>query len=612
MENIDFELENRLRNEALAADAVYDPLTGVGCCGDRVSVDSPEPGAGRVMVPRTMTGDPAWASSLGDVTEWRRLRCRHDFEYWAATCVTIKHKTEGCDTRLHLNRAQRRVLAVLESDRAAGRPIRMIVLKARQWGGSTLVQMYMAWIQSCHRRNWHSLICAHVKDTAATIRGMYSKMLADYPEELWEGDSRPQFVPFERAINVREISGRGCRVTLASSENPESVRGSDIAMAHLSETAYWKSSAQHQPASLIRSICGSVALIPYSLIVMESTANGVGNYFHTEWLRCRDGHGDKHAVFVPWYEIEIYTLPLDRPAAEMGASLSEYELSLWHRGCTLEQIAWYRAKSAEYADAAMMHAEFPSDDTEAFAATGSGVFRQDDIERMRRDCRMPLRQADITALGLVDKPGGALSIWEEPADGADYVAAVDIGGRTAKADWSVMTVMRRGYCGAPHRVVAQWRGHTDHDLLAGYARQLADYYNEALLIIESNTLESETDGGGDSNLFVLTRLADSYGRLYCRGEGASRRPGFHTNRSTKAMIIAMLIEAVRDGLYVERSHAACDELTVYEQRPNGSYAAKEGHHDDIVMTRAMALYALQSDDGITDAPALSTITLPEW
>lgn len=138
MENIDFELENRLRNEALAAAAVYDPLTGVGCCGDRVSVDSPEPGAGRVMVPRTMTDDPAWTSSLGNVTEWRRLRCRHDFEYWAATCVTIKHKTEGCDTRLRLNRAQRRVLAVLESDRTAGRPIRMIVLKARQWGGSAL------------------------------------------------------------------------------------------------------------------------------------------------------------------------------------------------------------------------------------------------------------------------------------------------------------------------------------------------------------------------------------------------------------------------------------------------------------------------------------------
>ena len=35
---------------------------------------------------------------------------------------------------------------------------------------------------------------------------------------------------------------------------------------------------------------------------------------------------------------------------------------------------------------------------------------------------------------------------------------------------------------------------------------------------------------------------------------------------------------------------ACDELAVYEQLPDGSYAAGRTNHDDLLMTRAIALY----------------------
>lgn len=382
--------ENSRRLRALETD--FDPVRGIGCSGERIEVATPVEGLPRAFVPREMTDDPQYAVATG-AEQWKTLRYRHDFEYWCVTCVRVKHKTLGTDVAFRLNRPQRRVAAVMEADRRAGRPIRLIMLKARQWGGSTLVQMYMAWIQSCHRRNWHSLICAHVKDTAAGIRGMYTKMLADYPEDLWEGDERPMFRPYERSLNVREITGRGCRVTVGSAENHEAVRGSDYAMAHLSETAFWPSTPQHTPEGLVRAVCGSIALMPYSLIVMESTANGIGNYFHSEWLRCRDGHGDKRAVFVPWYEIELYSVPVDDPEA-LITSMSPYERSLWNMGLTLEQIYWYRLKSSEYLSHEMMMAEFPTTDTEAFAATGSGVFDPADVERLRGDCREPLMTAD--------------------------------------------------------------------------------------------------------------------------------------------------------------------------------------------------------------------------
>ena len=364
--------EDSRRRRAFAERRRHGPLRGTDEPG-RCLVDTPEPGVPRAYVPATMLADPGYALARGDAGAWARLRCRHDFEYWCLRCVTIKHKTEGADVPFRLNMPQRKVLAVLESDRLAGRPIRAIILKARQWGGSTLVQVYMAWIQSCHRRNWHSLICAHVKDTAAGIRGMYTKLLANYPENLWDGDEKPQFRPYERAQNVREISGRGCRVTIGSSENQEAVRGADYSMAHLSETAFWPSTLTRTPGRFIRAVCGAIALIPYSLIVMESTANGVGNYFHSEWIRCKEGRGDKHAVFVPWYEIEMNRAAVADPAA-FAASLDDYETGLWNLGLDLEQICWYRLKSREYPGAEELHAEYPTTDVEAFANTGNGVF----------------------------------------------------------------------------------------------------------------------------------------------------------------------------------------------------------------------------------------------
>ena len=79
----------------------------------------------------------------------------------------------------------------------------------------------------------------------------------------------------------------------------------------------------------------------------------------------------------------------------------------------------------------------------------------------------------------------------------------------------------------------------------------------ALLVIESNTFETEEYGGvADSNLFVLHRLAESYSNVYMRRtfDRANNRytssVGFHTNRSTKALLIGGLIEAVRDGSYI--------------------------------------------------------------
>lgn len=474
----------------------------------------------------------------------------------------------------------------------------------------------MAWIQLVHKRSWNSLICAHVKDTAATIRGMYSKILSDYPADVWDEDGvcRPEFRVYERSTNIRYIPGRDCRVTLGSAEKQDSVRGGDFAMAHLSEVAFWGDTTRHSPEGFVRAICGSIMREPFTLIVMESTANGTGNFFHAEWLRACSAEGsDKIPVFVPWYEIELYSKPVGDVEA-LWSSLDSYERGLWHKyGCTLEQIAWYREKRREYPTRQLMAAEYPTDDVEAFANTGSSVFPAECVAELAKGCMLPLCLSEVLCNSddmwlrgqlqeIADDGRGTLSVWKLPDSGSEnyrnrYVVAVDVGGRSDKSDYSVILVLDSSPCGGVPEVVAQWRGHCDHDILTKRAALMGRWYGEALLVVESNTLES-SGSDGETGLSLLAELAENYPNMYHRecydreysADLPGIRVGFHTNRATKSLIITNLIAMVREGTYVERDAGMINELSVFEYKVNGSTGAKDGCHDDRLMTRAIALH----------------------
>lgn len=522
---------------------------------------------------------------------------KEDFALWCEKCVTIRHKLTGKRVPLRLNAPQRAVVAELERQRRAGLPMRIILLKSRQWGGSTVIQMYMAWIQCLHRTDWNSYICAHVKDTSATIRGMYTRMLESYPPELWIGDAAPGFRCFERSANTREISGRGCLVTVGSAENQDAARGADISMAHLSEVAFWKDTSARTPADLVRSVCSGIPMAPMTLIALESTANGVGNFFHSEWLRAKAGDSAFVPLFVPWHAIEAYTAPVSNPSA-FASALDEYGRDLWNRGLCLEQIAWYMAKRRESASAQAMMAEYPSDDVEAFVHSGDAVFSREAIESLRRKCRPPRMRGELgVGARFIPDTAGCLEVWETPDEliADDYVVAVDIGGRSHSSDWSVIAVLAIMPHGHPPRIVAQWRGHIDHDILARKAIDIARFYNDALLVVESNTLETEASSGG-SALYILERAAEEYPRIYRRRHRDSvhgtlaTKLGFHMNSATKQLVITELVAAVREQAYIETDVRAADEMAVYERLPSGGYAARRGHHDDILITRAIALY----------------------
>ena len=598
--------ENRRRTARLVQDT-YDPMTGAGCCGDRVEV-------GGCLVPRAVLERHPDYLTL-DAVARDRARIEEDFEFWCVRCATISDKITSLPVPFVPNRPQRRLLAVMEKQRASGRPVRIILLKARQWGGSTLVQMYLAWMQLVRHRGWNSLICGHLQATSKSIKRMYNLLLRHYPRELLDEEDGmavvPRFTKLEGQPNVQQIASRDCLVITGSSRSEDAIRGYDISMAHLSEVAFWKESAMHDPDDVVRSVCGSITLKPDTVIVLESTANGVGNFVHDEWLRAQMERSDKETVFVPWHEIGFYTAPLD-DAAALWESMDGYERTLWSDGCTLEQINWYHHKRLEFRRHELMMEEYPSNANEAFITSGFSPFASEHLDVLERNCMAPILVGDIQADGrrgkeakqnirLIAASNGLLKVWEHPerhrAVKTRYLVVVDVGGRADSSDWSVIAVWRLRDASRCAAIVAQWRGHIDHDQLAWKAMQLSKYYNDALLAVESNTLTNEAARAGESE-YILRMVYEVYGSIYKRKEG---KLGFHTNVKTKRMAITALIEAVRDGKYIERDQDAVNEMRCYEEH-NGRYAARAGKHDDILMTRAIGLLLMEEKQVKSDSP----------
>lgn len=238
---------------------------------------------------------------------------------------------------------------------------------------------------------------------------------------------------------------------------------------------------------------------------------------------------------------------------------------------------------------------------------------------LEKGCKPPKYIGDICAdairgegvlknLRFTEDKQGMLWIWDLPEIYEDekvtdrYLVTVDVGGYTDKADYSVIAVFDRLFMidGDPPVVVAQWYGHIDIDLLAWKAAQIAAFYDNALLVIEKNTVDKhdhERQRIDDNYEFILTQLKGEYENLYARKpseddirEGLPRKYGFHTNIATKPMIIGTLKTAIREKLYVERDLRCIDEYLVYERKKNGAYGAVVGKHDDILMTRAIGLH----------------------
>lgn len=673
--------ENRERNQV--KNAPYNPFTGENSPLDRVLLQIEDFYLPKQYIPVQMANSPMvkGLAATGSITDFLKLigedptnenrarvskaiiklRIEHDFYYWAALLAKIKNKEGGGNIPFILNRAQRRLILSYERMRLAGKPIRLILLKARQWGGSTATQIYMAWIQLVHRSGWYSAIIAQDNSSAIRIKEMYAKLLKEYPPELigLSDDSPIEFGSYGGSKNdyILKQGGKVARdsvVSIGSVVSPDAIRSGDIAMMHASEVGVWKETTEWNAAKIIRSVSGAILDRPLTMIVYESTANGTGNFFHDEWLRANKPEGDKdksqmEPFFVPWFEIELYEKPfdsdnerdefaawllrnMDNEKSDGSPDAGTYYWWLWSLGATLENVHWYINERKKFSAHADMAAEFPSDDIEAFKHSGRKIFDLYKLNELRKMCLLPDFVGDISAesqsgkkafenIHLVANEKGNLKIWELPDPEIKmterYIVVVDPQkGQSDSADPSCITVIDRYWLmyGGDEAIVAEWHGSIDMDLLAWKAAQVAKFYDNALLVIERNTYDNVKGKAMDEGEFIIDQVANHYSNMYIYIPGGKVKEklspsyGWFTNGSTKPKIINNLIAIVRELKYSEREEEAINEMTYYERKEDGNWGAMEKKHDERVITRAIGLYISRNQMRIPKDEAPLTVT----
>ena len=567
------------------------------------------------------------------IEELLNIRCANDPGFAFIICFTIIDKMSGESIPFKLNHAQMILLEKLEGMRLAGEPIRLVLLKARQWGGSTLVQLYMDWLQIFVKTGWNSIILAQTKDTSRRIKAMYHGVVKNLPNFIFHRGELT-FSPFEGSQSDFILTDRARKMvrdnvtTVASYENYESARGQNYALAHYSEVAFWRKTPSKSAEALITNISGGILPLPLTLEVLESTANGATGFFHDEYQLAKKGKSSRQALFIPFFHINHDQIPFpnamyrrrfaeklvkyrnDTEETETTES-GKYLWWLWQMGASLEHINWYVQKRAGFHDHASMAQEAPADDVECFKFSGNMVFSPYLVSLLREQhVRKAAWRGGIMEVNgkpfLHEDPNGKLLIWKHPNQletHDEYLVVVDVGGRSKQSDPSCITVINRWariFEGGKDEVVARWHGHLRYDQLAWLAVYIARYYKDAKLAFESNTMDKKkAEAGefieqGDHIRGILETISRDYKNLYMRKatdpedikKGILQKIGFHTNTKTKQDMIDNFIVMFEDNRFIDPDDRLYAEAAIYEQRPDGSYGNREGrdNHDDILMT----------------------------
>jgi hypothetical protein len=317
-----------------------------------------------------------------------------DTVFWAQTCMKIVDK-RARRVPLVARPAQLRLDEVLERQRAAGLPMRAIVLKSRRTGISTWVQAKV--LQRITRQeNRRAQIVAHDGNTAGELFDIAWRAYTALPDEhklkpgliARRNTSTDRFLHFGNPSSAARIAGDlglDSSLSIDTANEVESSRGLTLHDLHASEVGLWP-----DPNKAV-SLMSTVADEPGTMIVVESTARG-HNAFKSMWDRAMRGEGMFEPVFVGWTDDPDCFRPFqtdearDQFIASIGTGpWGTDEPRLVEKfGCTPEQLYWRRTAIVDKAQGKLelFRQEYPSTPEEAFIASGKHVFSIEYISRV--------------------------------------------------------------------------------------------------------------------------------------------------------------------------------------------------------------------------------------
>lgn len=306
-----------------------------------------------------------WISSKSNTERNRefelRKKLKSEYTFYAEKILRIRTK-EGAILPFILNDVQQYIHNTLSEQKTKTGRVRAIILKGRQQGCSTYVAGRY-YHKTTHSKGLRTFILTHDTKATSNLFEMVQRYYEHTPEALRPvlGTSNQKELSFSLLDSGYHVGTAGSRGT---------GRSNTIQLFHGSEVAFWPHAAEHA-AGVLQAIPDGEG----TEVILESTANGMGNYFHQQWCKAVAGKGDFIAVFIPWYWQKEYIKPV--PEAFV---LDEEEISYMDTyDLTLNQMAWRRAKIESLGDPLLFKQEYPATPDEAFQFSGVDSFISSDI-----------------------------------------------------------------------------------------------------------------------------------------------------------------------------------------------------------------------------------------
>lgn len=523
-------------------------------------------------------------------------------ERFCAESLSVQTK-QGLIVPAVWGEGQRRFFAACKKQEDAGKPIRIIGLKPRQVWWSTAVAM-KAFKKIVFTPGQSGLVVAH-DDASARKIFEYYKRFQQYYRPFRGSLDVPRLVAPRNLdspnVEIMKWANRSF-VEIETANNVTGGRSFTARVVHLSEMAFYA-----RPAELMTGLMQSIPDDPQTMVVIESTANGMGGAFYDEWNRAVDGKSDFLPIFFAWWEHEEYRRAIDTSPDIFQRSLSKVEIEMAQAfKLSPEQLNWRRWTIANkcQGDEDRFRQEYPATAEEAFIASGRPRFRPIYIRRHQavEPDRGELRVEEVSRrseLRFYLNEHGALSVWERPDPHQQYVIGADTaegidsseGTGTPDPDYSVADVFR-----ANMRIqVAQLRERLTPPEFARYLYDLGKWYNWAFIV-------PEVDGIGQSTVDGLAMLGYPTDRIYHRviydeaGRPRSKKIGYKTTTITREQLLAAYeggLGGHLDGGIVLRSAISIREAYSFKIKPNGRAEAEKGAHDDTVFSGGLATIGLQ-------------------
>lgn len=526
----------------------------------------------------------------------RLLRWKSDPAAYIQECLHIQTK----DMRVapmsfrHFP-AQKKFIDIVKQQREAGVPVRIVCLKARQVG-QTSISTALLYHHTVHHKNVRSQIVSNDLESAGQIHSkneIFYEMSPIRPLRA-RSTGREMYFANPRKAERSKRPGLRSRISIESAAKATIGRSQSVHNFLGSEAAYWIEGEKRGVSAM-----QAVPDLPNTTVILESTGNGVGGFFYERYQEAKKATSIWVPFFYPWFEQPEYVYtPDDKYNCE---DLSDEEQGLVNEyGLRPEQIAWRRYAIAEKLgnDPEMFRQEYPSNDEEAFLVSGRPAF---DRARIKYQIEHNVRHGQPMELHMIGtgyrgssapiRPepvrGGPLVVWEPPETGHLYIIGADCAQGVEGGDYNAACVIDA----ITRRQVAEFHALCDHDDYSKALVAMASWYNGAMLAIEKN----------GSGLNVLAKCAWMYGNLFHteswdeETQTRTKKAGWLTTDQTKRLIMHEMQTALRTAELTIRSGPLLEEMMYYQRDLLGRFEASEGKHDDRVMASAIAWFIARSE-----------------